>query len=590
MTLCEKASHGKTEKKHSCHLLTAHQRISTVSRMLFSHQGRPPNTITQVLMKSQFSDRLSVPWVCELRCLSGHDSIVSFCTAVAKILEQLPVAAEVYSFGPESRLAELITTAIISEQNNSLVKEFPLHTSQSRQDATDKRRATVICIDNLWQWDPSAAVLPFLRPSSIVDQILCSLPAVNVDWSPLSCVPIGVNGDPASFRTPLSVFGDQTGHRLLEDLFCCTKQAEEIKVLQKSLLDAVFALDVVTPDLDPLIKRPNAVIEQFQSLAAAVFTPACRLQKWNYFSVIELALAAAEVLQSVRNADATRELAGSLVDSGKGAVSVEHLLRKYENALALAHLDDAAVDLTGDSLKRCRPILLNAIQDAHQLAHIDDAFFLIFRLIGLLPCIGCDPRAKHNSPLIEAIDRIITIGVSNRNPDTISHGVKGGLLLDRALPRSTGTSFLSALHRRHLLPAFRDNVKNVGFPQVISPVVQMFSDFVAARLDPTSASAALQSLHHWPLPTPGTTFLSGMGKWIGMGSRSKIPPFSTDLVVLVVGGTITWSLAREIVFAASKGSSDHKAPLEVLIICDSFLTGKQAITEVLEVLSVSSDS
>ncbi|VDL99787.1 unnamed protein product [Schistocephalus solidus] len=465
-----------------------------------------------------------------------------------------------------------------------------IETSQSHQDVTDQRRATVICIDKLWRWDPSAALLPFVRPSSIVDQILFSLSAVCVDWSPLSnFAPIGVNDDPTPFRTPFSLFGDQSDHRLLGDLFCCTKQAEELKLLQKALLDAVFALDAASPDLD-LIKRPNAVIEQLRSLAAAVFTPVCSLQKFNYLSVIELALAAAEVLQSARNADATREVTGPLVDSGKGAVSVEHLLRKYENALALAHLDDAAVDLTGDSLKRCRPILLNAIQDATQLTHVDDVFLLIFRLIGLLPCIGCDPRAKQNSPLIEAIDRIISIGVSKRNPDATSHGLKGGLLLNRALPNSMGTSFLSAVHRRHLLPAFRDNVKNVGFPQVISPVVQMFSDFVAARLDPSSASAALQSLHHWPLPTPGTTFLSEMGKWIGMGSQLKIPPFSTDLVVLVVGGTITWSLAREIVFAASKGSSDHKAPLEVLIICDSFLTGKEAITEILEVLPESSDS
>ena len=39
---------------------------------------------------------------------------------------------------------------------------------------------------------------------------------------------------------------------------------------------------------------------------------------------------------------------------------------------------------------------------------------------------------------------------------------------------------------------------NVGFPQLTSPVVQMFKDLAAAHHQPASASPALQALRHHP--------------------------------------------------------------------------------------------
>lgn len=56
----------------------------------------------------------------------------------------------------------------------------------------------------------------------------------------------------------------------------------------------------------------------------------------------------------------------------------------------------------------------------------------------------------------------------------------------------------------------------------------------------------------WPLPA---------SHWMGMGTAGRqMPPYAVDLVIVAVRGCITWTLAREIVFAASKGSQH---PLEV---------------------------
>lgn len=41
-----------------------------------------------------------------------------------------------------------------------------------------------------------------------------------------------------------------------------------------------------------------------------------------------------------------------------------------------------------------------------------------------------------------------------------------------------------------------ESIRNAGFPQLIPPVVQMCRDLAEAHSEPSSASAALQSLRH----------------------------------------------------------------------------------------------
>lgn len=60
----------------------------------------------------------------------------------------------------------------------------------------------------------------------------------------------------------------------------------------------------------------------------------------------------------------------------------------------------------------------------------------------------------------------------------------------------------------------RECVKMGNFPQLISPVVQLFSDFAAAHYDPSSPTPALQSLRYWPTSHSDPTILSNVRYFI----------------------------------------------------------------------------
>nr|CDS15293.1 retrovirus Pol polyprotein from type 1 [Echinococcus granulosus] len=501
------------------------------------------------------------PWLCELR----QDSITSFCDLVNRLIKKLEVAPEVYSFFPDSLLADQLVD------------------SKRRQDAFEPLKvtngsATVICIDNVWQWDPISAVNAYLRSASIVDQIFTRLPCSEeghtlVDWRRLS-----KSRDFPSLQMILATSTSEAGRQLLMDLFLCQKQAEEIKLIQMSLIDV--ALNLNTPDVDKLIKSA----EPFQAIPRAVFNILCQRKRYDYLPVVELAVAAAEA-----KAAATPE--ALKVGSTATSASVEGLLRRYENALMLAHSEDAASDASlltdDDGLQHCRPILLNALRDASQLDNPDEVLLVLIRFIWLLPSRGCNPNSRANAPLINTIDSIFQTATSTAS-------FKGSALekfLKMHNPESMGRCLLGAAYRRHLLPAYRESVRYVGFPQLVSPVVQMFKDLTAAHHQPSAASSALQSLRHRSTVSAAgstasdssdPTLLSNVSKFIAMSGvvvgRRAPAPYAAPLVILVIHGTITWTLARDIVSAVTRNAPQS---LEVLIVCNFLLRGRDVFHQCL---------
>ncbi|KAL5111689.1 hypothetical protein TcWFU_003064 [Taenia crassiceps] len=452
--------------------------------------------------------------------------------------------------------------------------------SKRRQDAFEPLKvtngsATVICIDNVWHWDPISAVDAYLRPASVIDQILTRLPCSEeghtlVDWRRLS-----KNMDFPSLQMILATSTSEAGRQLLEDLFLCQKWAEEIKLIQMALIDV--ALNLNAPDVDKLIK--NA--EPFQAIPSAVFNTLCQRKRYDYLPVVELAVAAAEA----KAASTPEGLKAGLIAT---TVSVDGLLRRFENALMLAHSEDAASDASlltdDDGLQHCRPILLKALHDASQLASPDEILLVLIRFIWLLPSRGCNPNSRANASLIETIDGIFQAATSSASFE--------GSALQKFLkihnPESMGRCLLTAAYRRHLLPAYRESVRYVDFPQLVSPVVQMFKDLVAARNQPSTASSALQSLQHRSTTDSTTsessdpTLLSNVSKFIAMSGvmvgRRVPPPYAAPLVIFVTHGTITWTLAREIVSAVTRNAAQ---PLEVLIVCNFLLRGREVFHQCL---------
>lgn len=87
----------------------------------------------------------------------------------------------------------------------------------------------------------------------------------------------------------------------------------------------------------------------------------CQCKRYDYLPVVELAVAAAEA----KTAATPEALKASPTAN---TASVDGLLRHFENALMLAHSEDAASDASlltdDDGLQHCRPILLKALHDA----------------------------------------------------------------------------------------------------------------------------------------------------------------------------------------------------------------------------------
>ena len=90
----------------------------------------------------------------------------------------------------------------------------------------------------------------------------------------------------------------------------------------------------------------------------------CQRKQYDYLPVVELAVAAAEAADVVAS---ETPKGGDRGWNAAASTGVEGLLRRYENALMLAHCEDAVSDAAllteDDSLQQCRPILLNALRD-----------------------------------------------------------------------------------------------------------------------------------------------------------------------------------------------------------------------------------
>ncbi|VUZ51446.1 unnamed protein product [Hymenolepis diminuta] len=121
----------------------------------------------------------------------------------------------------------------------------------------------------------------------------------------------------------------------------------------------------------------------------------------------------------------------------------------------------------------------------------------------------------------------------------------------------------------------------------------MCRDLAEAHREPSTASPALQSLRHRSTNSttgqgdsesnhydPSLFFnVSKLISMSGIGVGRRVPqPYSPNLIILVVYGTMTWGLSREIVDAVTRNSPE---PLEILIVCNYLLRGRDIFRQCL---------
>ncbi|VUZ54262.1 unnamed protein product [Hymenolepis diminuta] len=134
---------------------------------------KPHSNVVKLLSGTEFTSGLFSPWLCEIR----QESLFSFCDLVNRLIKRLEVDPEFFSFFPQSPLTDHLVE------------------SRGRQDSFEPTKVTngsasVICIDNMWHWDPISAVSAYFRSASLIDQVLTRLPCSDeghtyVDWRQL---------------------------------------------------------------------------------------------------------------------------------------------------------------------------------------------------------------------------------------------------------------------------------------------------------------------------------------------------------------------------------------------------------------------
>ncbi|VDO03626.1 unnamed protein product [Rodentolepis nana] len=396
---------------------------------------KPPSKVVKFLSGTEFTSGLFSPWLCELR----QESLLTFCDLANRLIKRLEVSPEFFSFFPESPLTDHLVE------------------SKKRQDSFEPVRVTngsasVICIDNMWHWDPISAVSAYFRSASLIDQILTRLPCSSeghtyVDWSLLRQLP---NPDDILLVLIRLIW-------LLPSRGCNPNSHSTAPLIEA--INNLFATTISADTLrDSAVGRFLDAFKQ-ESIGLCLFVATYR----------------------------------------------RHLLSAYRYDLLTIFFCNYF--LTG--------VYINLI-----------AYYRSHHHIYFAHCYDHSGKTRYHDDLILVkYERFTSLG--------------------------------------------RESLRNAGFPQLIPPVVQMCRDLAEAHREPSKASPALQSLRHRLNATTTRQFdsessqhdpslFSNVSKLIsmsGIGVGRRTPqPYSPNLIILVVYGTMTWSLAREIVDAVTRSS------------------------------------
>ena len=133
--------------------------------------------------------------------------------------------------------------------------------------------------------------------------------------------------------------------------------------------------------------------------------------------------------------------------------------------------------------------------------------FIKFRILKRKPFIPCAFVASGREVFERQPSRVNGTMSANRSLPSSS---PARLSVRTPFPTSFAF-FCSYLIGRKFWTHFRESVRNVGFPQLTSPVVQMFRDLAAAHHQPSSASPALRSLRHHSANTSASSSTNESG-------------------------------------------------------------------------------
>lgn len=160
---------------------------------------KPHSNVVKFLSGTEFTSGLFSPWLCELR----QDSLFSFCDLVNRLIKRLEVTPEFFSFFTQSPLTdhlveskerqdsfEPVVSVVLPVQTLFDITQMSYRFLICLAQRVTNGSASVICIDNMWHWDPISAVSAYFRSASVIDQVLTRLPCSDegqtfVDWSRL---------------------------------------------------------------------------------------------------------------------------------------------------------------------------------------------------------------------------------------------------------------------------------------------------------------------------------------------------------------------------------------------------------------------
>ncbi|CAH8842007.1 unnamed protein product [Trichobilharzia szidati] len=476
---------------------------------------------------------------------------------INSLLWSLKAVEEVYSFGQNS---------------GKIASQFAdFHAAVNRRrnlyNGADKRSASVIFIDELAICDPIACLEPYTRPNHLLDLLFAELSPdghrANVSWQQMSiCPPFenksnGTKTSPEQLYTDLMLSMDSNTNLLLDEHLMLKEHASLSKIQQNLL----FVAELINHDLPELSEPPRTKLKWADLLRSQVkelFVPICKSGRFELLNHIQMALAVINAFDSVTSRNRSHNIHDSVI-------GLDKLLVKYERSLLVASHTDAKLIQQLQKPTHFEPILLNAYKEAMNLPNLDEMFLFVTHTINLMPV-----HASVSDSVWSAVREMFTLGRTKSNESSVNQRVPGGLIPKGLSVNNLIENIKSFREKRAQLPSY-NNLVGTSQARYQSPLLQMMKDLVAARENPSEANPALNGLLHKPSSSSSGNWLGELSRFIripGGGGSDKFPPYKADYIILVLMGSLSFSLCRdlfEIVTSHSINKLNHMFKVSQII-------------------------
>lgn len=477
-------------------------------------------------------------------------------------LWEIQVLEEVYSLGNDA--------GVVAEK---FASHFTPVLERKKWLCSNNKRSTacVIFVNDLALIDPIACVEPYIKSNHLLDTVFSELCAdghsLRVTWDSLlnwenvqTCPDLNESLPFEEFTTDL-LNTPELGAHVLFASYLLSKEQEALTNVQRDIQDLADAVRYSLPELNKIPRNRLQWAELLLRQVRELLVPVCESGKLDLLCRLEFAMAVSLALSACHS----RLPNECHNDSDTNSFSLEKLLMRYERSLIVAAQLDAKLISQLEEPKKCEPIVMQAINQARKLTYLDDIFLFLVYILSLVP-----PQSPVSNFVWHSMTQLLQTGKRTRESAT-KYG--RGFLVPSCMSVDKLIQNLKALREeRRMLPCY--NCLWSSQPRYRSPLIQLVSDLRTASLQPSNTSPSLKGLKYHSSTSGSAKWLTGLSRYIPLGGSGQYAGVShdADYVILVIMGSVSFALARDLLEAA-QGHASRESPFRLKIVANQFTGG-----------------